>query len=487
MEYIALGCDISKGRCDVAIINQSGTLLQGSGGYDDIRRDHERLRTVITELRESHPDAQILVGLEATGGLERNWLSFFRVEKRWEKFVLVHRLNPLMVKRYLESDLHRAVNDQSAARGIARFLLERMQKKVPTATTIDGNVTLHRWVRTQISRQVEAIQRLQTLLPVVHPDLVRYCRSGIPAWVLMLVEQYPTAIKLARARVDVVERIPHIDAARAGQVIAAAQTSVASLSDPGAEAAMRCLVEEIHGLDRSIEQGKATLTRLLAGDPRIGWLESIPGIGTWSAITLALEIGDVSRFPTARSLIAWAGLDPREDISGDGTVRHGISHRGNAQVRALLFMNALSAIVHNPTIASFFQRLTTGESAKPKKLALVACAAKILRIAYALLCSQRTFDPDHERNRAAQAAAARQDDRSASSGATASTTVVEAAPLNVDAPITAKEAKRRRKRSENAAAPCPKKCEVRPHAGSGAAAPPVSAPQAAAKRRVQIS
>jgi len=61
-----------------------------------------------------------------------------------------------------------------------------------------------------------------------------------------------------------------------------------------------------------------------------------------------LEIGDISRFPTARSLITWAGLDPREDTSGDGIVRHGISHRGNAQVRAFLFMNAMSASIHNP-------------------------------------------------------------------------------------------------------------------------------------------
>ena len=42
-----------------------------------------------------------LVGLESTGGLERNWLAFFRDERRWIKGMQVHRLVPMQVKRRL--------------------------------------------------------------------------------------------------------------------------------------------------------------------------------------------------------------------------------------------------------------------------------------------------------------------------------------------------------------------------------------------------
>jgi hypothetical protein len=173
MECIAVGCDISKGRCDVAFINQSGTLLAGSGGYDDIRRDHERLKTVLMGLRERYPESRIVVGMESTGGLERNWLDFFRSEKRWEKFVLVHRLNPLAVKRHLESDLHRNVNDASAARGIAQLVLEKYRERAPKPEAYDGRVAFYRVLRAQIRRRVEASQRLQALLPIVHPGLVQ--------------------------------------------------------------------------------------------------------------------------------------------------------------------------------------------------------------------------------------------------------------------------------------------------------------------------
>jgi len=78
-----------------------------------------------------------------------------------------------------------------------------------------------------------------------------------------------------------------------------------------------------------------------------------------------LEIGDVSRFAAVGSLIAYAGLDPRTTVSGDGVIKHGISHRGNAHIRATLFMVARVAMVHNPIIAAFYQRLTSGEKPKP--------------------------------------------------------------------------------------------------------------------------
>src|SRR5579862_2690703 len=113
MECIAIGCDISKGRCDVAILNQSGTLLAGSGGYDDTRHDHERLRAVLLALHDKHPEIRIVVGMESTGGLERNWMAFFRTEKRWEKFAFAHKLNR-SVRKSMDVLILSAVNAKHA-------------------------------------------------------------------------------------------------------------------------------------------------------------------------------------------------------------------------------------------------------------------------------------------------------------------------------------------------------------------------------------
>ena len=76
MDCIAIGIDVSKGRADIAIINQSGTVLSGSGGYDDTRSGHDRLSARLRELRREHPEARLIAGVEATGGYERTWVAF---------------------------------------------------------------------------------------------------------------------------------------------------------------------------------------------------------------------------------------------------------------------------------------------------------------------------------------------------------------------------------------------------------------------------
>lgn len=479
MGFIAIGCDVSKGRCDVAIINESGTLLAGSGGYDDNRRDHERLRRVLIDLRDANPEAEIMVGLEATGGLERNWIAFFRDEKRWEKLLLLHRINPLALRRYLTADLHRSVTDASAARGIARFLMERCRGQRPSAPLHEGAVSLYRLLRSAIQRRMELKHQFLALLVSTNAELVQYTRAKLPDWVVAVVKEYPTAKHLARASVEVLDRIPYVDPPRAEALIAAAKTSVSAMTDDGAADAMRFIVRQLYDLEEAMACYRARLERMLADDPRIARLDTITAVGKWSAICLVLEIGDVARFSTVRELVAWAGLDPHEDMSGDGVIRRGISHRGNRAIRAILYPLAMVCSQHNPAIRPFYERLVRG--GKPKQVALIACMAKLLRIVYALLTTGRDFDPGHEAQRAELAAQERQKARSEQPPVAP---IAASADLALDAPITNREARRRRAQN-NATAPCPTVCEVEPQRGSGAVANALSAPVAACKRRTK--
>lgn len=141
-------------------------------------------------------------------------------------------------------------------------------------------------------------------------------------------------------------------------------------------------------------------------DPGVRHLDTIPGIGPWSAVALVLEIGDVHRFADVRQLIAWSGLDPRVDCSGDGVINRGISHRGNARLRAILFPLVMAAMLHHPVIGDFIRRKIN--EGKPKKVAMVAGAAKLLRIVFALLVTGKDYDPRHEAGRRAAAAAQQQ-------------------------------------------------------------------------------
>jgi transposase len=57
-------------------------------------------------------------------------------------------------------------------------------------------------------------------------------------------------------------------------------------------------------------------------DPRVKVLRTLPGVGEFTALVVLAEIGDISRFPSARKLASWAGLTPTVRGS-DLTVRHG--------------------------------------------------------------------------------------------------------------------------------------------------------------------
>ena len=68
----------------------------------------------------------------------------------------------------------------------------------------------------------------------------------------------------------------------------------------------------------------------------VGRLCTLRGVKTLTAMTLATEIGDIRRFPTARSLMAWVGLNVSEYSSGSRERRGGITKAGNENCRRTL-------------------------------------------------------------------------------------------------------------------------------------------------------
>ena len=67
--------------------------------------------------------------------------------------------------------------------------------------------------------------------------------------------------------------------------------------------------------------------------PRVKVLRTLPGVGEFTALVMVAEVGDITRFPSARKLASWAGLTPTVRGS-DLKVRHGhISKQGSAWLR----------------------------------------------------------------------------------------------------------------------------------------------------------
>jgi transposase len=116
-------------------------------------------------------------------------------------------------------------------------------------------------------------------------------------------------------------------------------------------------------------------------DPRVKVLTQLPGVGPFTALVLLAEIGDVSRFGSARKLASWAGLTPAVRGS-DRTVRHGhISKQGPAWVRWVLCQAAQTA-KRDPQFTASYAAIARRRG---KKIATTAIARKLITRAWHLL------------------------------------------------------------------------------------------------------
>jgi transposase len=127
-------------------------------------------------------------------------------------------------------------------------------------------------------------------------------------------------------------------------------------------------------------------------DPRVRVLTQLPGVGPFTALVLLAEIGDVSRFGSARKLAAWAGLTPTVRGS-DRTVRHGhISKQGSTWLRWILSEAAQTA-KRSPQFAVSYQAIA---ARRGKKIATTAIARKLLTRAYHLLADAGYATPSQD-------------------------------------------------------------------------------------------
>lgn len=124
-------------------------------------------------------------------------------------------------------------------------------------------------------------------------------------------------------------------------------------------------------------------------------LDSIPGIGRWSAEIILAEIGpDMSRFPTAGHLASWAGMCPGHHESA-GKRRSGKTRRGSPWLRTTLTEAAFAAGHGKGTyLAGRYQRLI---GRKGKKKTAIAVGRTILELCWQLLKTGQLYDDQRAR------------------------------------------------------------------------------------------
>ena len=144
----------------------------------------------------------------------------------------------------------------------------------------------------------------------------------------------------------------------------------------------------IDGLAPVIDRIDGELRQHAKADPRVKTLTTLPGVGQFTALVMLAEIGDISRFPSARKLASWAGLTPTVRGS-DLKVRHGhISKQGSAWLRWVMNQAAQTA-KRSPEFAATYSGIA---KRRGKKIATIAVSCKLLTRAWHLLSEMQAAE-----------------------------------------------------------------------------------------------
>jgi transposase len=306
---------------------------------------------------------------------------------------------------------------------VLRLNLRRAQmipffkKHQPTEIAMEACATSHHWARklTALGHDVRLIPP-QYVKPFVkrskndRNDAEAICeaagRPGMRFVPAKSAEQQAQAMVLKIRETLVHQRTQLVNtlrghAAEFGVIAAKGISQIASLLaaieaeamiPPAAKEMLALLGEEIDHLDTRLKEIGTRLIAMHRGNAISQLLATIPGIGPIIALTLAIEV-EPAAFQSGRHLAAWLGLTPKEHSTGGKQRMGGISRAGHERLRTLLVSGATAVIRHATRPGS---KLATNWLLKllqrrPRKLAAVALANKMARIAWAIMTSGEAY------------------------------------------------------------------------------------------------
>ena len=300
-----------------------------------------------------------------------------------------------------------------------RQVLEFFARLGPTKIGMEACGGAHYW-----ARELRALGHEVVLLPpqYVKPYVKRGKNDRIDAeaiceamsrptmsFVAVKTAQEQAALMLAGLREQAVRRRTQVSnairgyAAEFGLVAAKGLSKIEPLlariaADPQVPEMARDIFaaygQEYAELDRRIAQLTARMMAWHRQNEPSRRLAQIPGVGPITAVMLVMKAPDPAAFRSARHFAAWLGLTPK-DHSTAGKTRLGVITRaGDADLRSLLVTGAMAVIQQaqrrrgsaSPWLLGLLKR-------KQPKLAAVALANKMARIAWKLMVSGQSYDP----------------------------------------------------------------------------------------------
>lgn len=152
-------------------------------------------------------------------------------------------------------------------------------------------------------------------------------------------------------------------------------------------------------LGKAVAAYRKRAQELLANDKLKDLLQTIPGVGPVTALTLMTEIGDIARFKNPKALVAYAGLDPKVRQSGYTLTRNTkLTKRGSPYLRTGVFTAATIAKRWNPSLHETYEKKRA--EGKRYREAVIVVSRRLLNCVYAVWSTGKPYyEPELNRGK----------------------------------------------------------------------------------------
>lgn len=389
---ICVGIDAASDKHDVCIMNQEGEIFKRIFIIHNSKTEYKKLLNEIEAAKKFWNDSKVSIGIESTGVYSETLVNYL---SKIEAYEIIY-INPILTNMFQHSEvIHYAKTDKIDAKGICIFLSDkrkRLYTYTPPSYTILEMRSLGREMN-HLNKQInKTVNRLTGIIHIVFPEFFQVFDKVKGQTCLEYLRLYPTPDMIVRKHSldDVYNKI-NVRGRRINSLdnlIKLAKETIGHSTKSDA-ISISFLASQ---LQLYYSQKEAMVDRMDAlvveNAMNLAW---IPGMGAITACTIMGEIGDISNFHGADSLVAYAGINPMVYQSGKYEAKGlSMSKKGSSYLRNAIVLVSRLIVQYDEKFKAYYEKKRA--EGKTYNVAIGHVSNKLTRVIYHILKYNEPYD-----------------------------------------------------------------------------------------------